>query len=310
MSAISKGPEKYNNLDLLRKDRYDNKTFIMIRQGNGAALYRFEPGKNPELFGGNLEISSSPVGNQEGTKYRLIYDVAQYDVSKIAFSEFWPDGCIKVFDKTNDQISPLVGNCSNSNGMSNRLNFGDKTLAIEFKIGNPVKLLALEKKRKLIFNDFTDKLLYMYDFDTKLLELFVQSYKLAAPSSMLSSADEATVYVSHNYGVSTIRVGDRKVTLLTGTNTNQGIGSLSTGPFSTANVGALSHLNWIIEDRLMAATNDRALVLLDMVDRNVNVACRAGMYVCTDCEIFFREFQRLTGAMILNPYIHLCLCNL
>ena len=278
VSSFSKGPSAYNGLSLLRADRYDRDTLILVRQGSNATLFKLTLEGYRSAFGGNLALThdDARAGTNEGQQFRYILDVAQYNNTKIAFAEYWPDHCVKEYDSATDQITNLVGSCNESQWGSALSSPGKPVIAKEHHLGTPTSLLLLEATQKLLIIDGSYNITYIYDFPTATLELFVPKFKLAVPQSLLASTDESVVYVSHHFAVTAVRVRDRETTRLVGKNSIDGSDIFSPGPFSaeSTHIGSLSFLRWVIPDKLMFASHGKSLAIIDLVDQQVFSICK------------------------------------
>lgn len=277
VKELSKGSQEYDDLAIIREDKYNPGTLITVRQGPNATLFKLKPGEAPIPFAGSLMLTKDggAAGDGEGQVFRYIIDVAQYSNNKFAMSECLPDHCVKEFDSNTNQITNLIGSCD-QNQYAQALAEGETVLADQFYFGNPTALLILENSKQLLTIDGTYKIIYMYKFENKTLELFLPSWNIAEPLSLLSNSDESIVYISHHYAVTAVRMTDRTFRQLVGKNSIEGFDTFEAGPFGSDNthVGALSSLRWIVTDKLMVASHNNSLALLDLTEEKTYSVCK------------------------------------
>lgn len=205
-------PREYDSLTIMRKDKYDFETLIAVRQGINATLFRLNPVEPPIPFVESLALTDqgSGAGHEESQVFRYIVDVAQYNNSKFAISEFYPDRCVREFDSKTSQITKLIGSCDRRLFVS-ELAEVTTVQADQFNVGSPTALLILEKSMQLIMIDSAYNLTYLYRFENKTLELFLPSQNIGEPLSLLTACDESIVYISHTCAVTTVSMTDREL---------------------------------------------------------------------------------------------------
>lgn len=289
VESMGKGGPSFSSLSIICEDRYEKGTLIMSGYSEGAYLFKLKPGRPPTPLVTDLSTPDNGK-NVNGAKiYREIINIAQYNITKIALSEYRPDHCIKEYDTVTKETRALVGVCGGLIVAGLRKN--ESALSSNFSLGGPSSIVVLEKTRKMLIVDeipafsykYSHKRIYIHNFANNSLELFLPGIDIVNPLSIIASTNESIVYISHHYAITQVSMADRKAVRLTGRNSIDGSDILATGPFKAAGTqtGSLNHLRWLFEDRLLIAAQEHSLVLIDLKDREVHAACE-GKHVWED----------------------------
>ena len=272
----------HQDIHAIKEDRYNPGTlFLMI----GAAIMKYTPGQALTHFLGDINQTEYFVyeeGNSSVAKFSIIFDLVQYNRTKIALADY-VNNCVREYDYETDIVQPLFGECGKLNNYHGSWKDGDNIPGNSNFLALVLSIQYVESENYFIVCDQGFGQLSVFDVATsRAMPLLdgIQSSKVPTPLSLLLSKDEKQVFVSHVYGISLIDLTTRQVTSIVGQASLSGDFStnlpLVVGPFKTATVGLLHHLSWLVNDQVLIANSgdNQALVVINLVEQTVLASCK------------------------------------
>ena len=269
-------------IDVFQPDRYNPGSFIFNKL---SAIYRYTEGVGLTLIAGSPTERGLREGPALQSRFNLIVDILQHKKDKMAIVDY-RNHCIREINLATSQVRTLIGSChlfSNNVAEFLRLETADQNVSARADIMNhPLRAVYVEKGDYYIFFD---------RYLNNLLKMDVQTDTAACLNAELNKRDlhnivdiivdskDKYLYVTHGYALSRIDLDTLGIELLTGVNVNdKGFTpkDFKTGPFSTAYVGRLNSMTWVIPDRVIAAITtltDEVIALIDVKNREIRRIC-------------------------------------
>ena len=269
-------------IDIFQPDRYNPGSFIFNKLG---AIYRYTEGVGLTLIAG----SPTKLGLKEGpaleSRFNIISDILQHKKNKMAVVDF-RNHCIREINMATSQVRTFIGSChvySTTAPDFIRMETASQNVSARADILNhPTKVVYVEKDDYYIFFDMLINNLLKMDVRTDTvacLNAEPNQVNLFNINDMILDTDQKYLYITHSYALSKLDLDTLEIELLTGVSISDDgrfTNHICVGSFSTAYVGRLSSMIWLIPDRVMAAITsgiNEAITLIDVVNEEVSLIC-------------------------------------
>ncbi|XP_067947926.1 uncharacterized protein [Watersipora subatra] len=270
-------------INSIAEDMYNPGTFFYA---SGFAVTKVSAdGSSSVILGSQNRSEMGYVsGNSDTARFTLISQIKQYNETILLLADYI-NNCVREYNSETDLVRQMVGNCLGSNSGLYSLSPGDVKPADTHYMVGAFDIEFLRKNKSLLTLDFGYQQICRYDYTTDTVQLLHPSLKqqIPRPYDLLVNSDETMMYVIHSYAISSVDLQTFEVRLLVGTVADVDSATdvpFSAGPFSTATIGLLDSLKWLVPDQLLVSVISRstqALVFLDLKGEQVYSACVGGL---------------------------------
>lgn len=261
----------------IKEDRYNPGSFFLMSR---FTIRKFTPGQPITPFLGNPSqtLRKHTDGNSTVAEFsQFIFDLVQYNRTKMAIADYF-NHCLREYDYETDAVSSIAGDCNDSLMPIGKLRLSDRWPARSNFMNGIFAVVLVESENYFIVCDHAYGQMVKYDVATQTVELLVATHYLYSPMSLLLNTQGTEVYVGHPYGLSKVNLATRKVSLLSGNNTQIDPSvyiAQKFGPFTADSVGSVQCLSWLVPDQVLVAIAEanEVLVVANMAERNILASC-------------------------------------
>ena len=272
---------KHQDIHAIKEDRYNPGTlFLMI----GAAIMKYTPGQPLTHFLGDINQTDYFVyeeGNSSVAKFSIIFDLVQYNRTKIALADY-VNNCVREYDYETDIVQPLFGACHSTKPLHRIWRDGDSIPGDHHFLNGVIAVEFIESDNYFIAIDKGIGQLSVFDVASQQAMPLLhrsESLKVSNPSSLLINKNGNQLYVSHKFGLSKIDLNSRYVSLLAGqvvSEVTHQNAPLVAEPFSSGLVELMTHLSWIVADKVLVGKgeNNSGVVIVNPEEQIVSASCK------------------------------------
>ena len=269
-------------IDIFQPDRYNPGSFLFNKKGS---IYRYTEGDGTTLIAGSPTELGLKEGSALQSRFNLIVDILQHKNDKMAIVDF-RNHCIRELNMATSRVRTFIGSChvySTTGPDFVRMETAEQNVSARADVMNhPLQVVYVEKDDYYIFFDMLMNNLLKMDVQTDTvacLNAELNRAKLENIMNIMVDTNDKYLYVTHSYALSRIDLDTLEIELIAGVSVNddgRNPSAFQTGPFSTAYVGVLSSMIWIIPNRVMAAITSKlneAITVIDLVNEEVSSVC-------------------------------------
>ena len=269
-------------VDVLIPDKYNPGSFFFNKLGG---ICRYTKGVGVTVIAGSPTERGLKEGPALLSRFNLITDILQPKRDKLVIVDF-RSSCIRELNMATSRVRTFIGSCQISSRTSPnfiRMETADQNVSARAEVMNhPLQVVYVEKGDYYIFFDMIVNNLLKMDVRTDTvacLNADLNKGTLYNIINIIVDTKQKYLYITHGYALSKLDLDTLEIELLAGVSVNDNgrtPNDFQAGPFSTAYVGRLGAMVWIIPDQVMAAITGRtneAITLIDLVNKEISAVC-------------------------------------
>ena len=269
-------------VDVLIPDKYNPGSFFFNKLGG---ICRYTKGVGVTVIAGSPTERGLKEGPALLSRFNLITDILQHKRDKLVIVDF-RSSCIRELNMATSRVRTFIGSCQISSRTSPnfiRMETADQNVSARAEVMNhPLQVVYVEKGDYYIFFDMIVNNLLKMDVRTDTvacLNADLNKGTLYNIINIIVDTKQKYLYITHGYALSKLDLDTLEIELLAGVSVNDNgrtPNDFQAGPFSTAYVGRLGAMVWIIPDQVMAAITGRtneAITLIDLVNKEISAVC-------------------------------------